>query len=251
MKNKKGVKFGFTLAEIMVVLATIGILTAIIFPVALNSAPDKNVMNFKKGHNTLTTTIKLLVESDKYYKDGNLGIKADGTVLVGNFSLNSGATTSNSAIIKYFCNSFADIIATKQINCSTAKTAENDTPNTFVAIPTSVTQSWHSTMPQGKARFDEACANKASAVGAEIVTPDDIIFYQANPGATFGVQWGVSNPLFGNPNTTSSLLENYKVFCMDVDGIGYGEAPFGYGIRVDGKVLTGARADEWLLKTSN
>ena len=36
---------------------------------------------------------------------------------------------------------------------------------------------------------------------------------------------------------------------MDVDGIDKGEAPFGYGIRADGKILTGKRADEWMEKS--
>ena len=35
---------------------------------------------------------------------------------------------------------------------------------------------------------------------------------------------------------------------MDVDGINKGEDPFGYGIRVDGKIILGARAQEWLGK---
>ena len=38
------------------------------------------------------------------------------------------------------------------------------------------------------------------------------------------------------------------VFCMDVDGINNGEDAFGYGIRVDGKMINGARATEWLNK---
>ena len=40
-----------------------------------------------------------------------------------------------------------------------------------------------------------------------------------------------------------------RVFCMDVDGINKGEDPFGYGIRVDGKIILGARAQEWLEKS--
>ena len=35
---------------------------------------------------------------------------------------------------------------------------------------------------------------------------------------------------------------------MDIDGINKGEPPFGYGIRFDGKILTGKRADEWINK---
>ena len=41
----------------------------------------------------------------------------------------------------------------------------------------------------------------------------------------------------------------YAIFCMDIDGLNQGEDPFGYGIRVDGKILTGKRADEWLEKS--
>ena len=44
-KNK-----AFTLAEVMVVLTVIGILTAILLPSALHSTPDKNVMKFKKSY---------------------------------------------------------------------------------------------------------------------------------------------------------------------------------------------------------
>ena len=40
-----------------------------------------------------------------------------------------------------------------------------------------------------------------------------------------------------------------RVFCMDIDGINKGEDPFGYGIRVDGKIILGARAQEWLEKS--
>ena len=40
----------------------------------------------------------------------------------------------------------------------------------------------------------------------------------------------------------------YKIFCMDIDGINKGEDPFAFGIRADGKLYNGQRADEWLNK---
>ena len=65
-----------------------------------------------------------------------------------------------------------------------------------------------------------------------------------------------------NPNIPSFLDANgfgnhYRVLCMDIDGIPdnataddcVNECPFGYGIRADGKILNGARADEWLEKS--
>ena len=42
---------------------------------------------------------------------------------------------------------------------------------------------------------------------------------------------------------------SYKIMCIDVDGIGKGEDPFGYGIRADGKVLLGLRAETWSNKS--
>ena len=41
----------------------------------------------------------------------------------------------------------------------------------------------------------------------------------------------------------------YKILCMDIDKMGEGEDPFGFGIRSDGKLLLGARALEWLNKS--
>ena len=36
--------------------------------------------------------------------------------------------------------------------------------------------------------------------------------------------------------------------CFDVDGFNKGEAPFAYGLRIDGKMFLGTRAQEWLKK---
>lgn len=41
----------------------------------------------------------------------------------------------------------------------------------------------------------------------------------------------------------------YKGFCMDIDEWCKGEDPFGYGIRVDGKILNSDKANEWLEKS--
>ena len=37
--------------------------------------------------------------------------------------------------------------------------------------------------------------------------------------------------------------------CVDIDGIKKGEKPFGYGVRLDGKIMRGKRAGEWLNKS--
>ena len=65
-------KKAFTLAEVMIVLTVIGILTAILMPIAFHSTPDQNVMKFKKANSTLGTIFRELVSSDKYFQDGDL-----------------------------------------------------------------------------------------------------------------------------------------------------------------------------------
>ena len=62
MKMKKA----FTLAEIMIVLTVIAVITAILLPSARNAMPNEKVMKFKKGHNTLYSAISELVNLDKY-----------------------------------------------------------------------------------------------------------------------------------------------------------------------------------------
>ena len=235
----------FTLAEIMIVLSVIGILTAILLPAARQITPDENVIKFKKAHNTLYSTVRELVTSDKYYLDGDLGIKPDGTRILGSFSNGGGATTSDTSLIKYFCNSFADIVSTKSVNCSTTSTCANCTPQTFVSVPANgPSAGWDMTYDVAKTQFDSACSSNATSVGAEIITTDGVSFFQVNPAGTFGLDWGGGVRLL-----TADMGGYYKVFCFDVDTFGSGEAPFGYGIRADGKILNGARADAWLNKS--
>ncbi len=237
---------GFTLAEVLITLTVIGIITAVIIPVAIHSKPDENIMKFKKAHNTLYQVISELVNSDKYYLNGDLATKADGVQIKGGFGYDGGTATNDMTLIKYFCNTFASLLTTKSINCSTAKTAENDYI-TFVPVPTIMRDNWDKNMANGKTMLDEKCKEIASKVGAEIVTTDNIVYYQSNPQGTFGVEWYTY--LLFHETDDNGIEKNYKPFCIDIDGIDKGEDPFGYGIRADGKILTGKRADEWLEKS--
>ena len=150
-------KKGFTLAEILIVLVIMGVLTMILLPVAFQSSPDEKVMKFKKGYNTLNTVIRELVSSDRYYQNGDLGTRANGNTIDG----------EHDGDITYFCETFAA------------------------------------------------------------------------PGAV---------PIYSDKNGFDA---QYKLFCMDIDGIGEGEDPFAFGIRADGKVLVGYKAKEWLKKPIN
>ena len=69
-------KKGFTLAELMIVLAVLAVIAAVLMPTVFNYMPDENKLKFKKGYYTLKRTIDQMVNSDAYDStDGNFGPK--------------------------------------------------------------------------------------------------------------------------------------------------------------------------------
>ena len=252
-------KKAFTLAEIMIVLVIIGVITAILLPIAIHNAPDENVMKFKKGNNTLGTVIRELVNSDEYYANGDLSIRADGVIL-------DDSTDDNK---KYLCETFANIISVKNVDCSTYKNYSYS----HIAADWNNEDMGENGILDAKKTPDEICKKAAEFVGEEIIMTDGIVYYEASPGTPFGIQYVYNDPfsdvkyengemtcgvkgLFKIRNTAKNCDEyfikpigTYKTFCMDIDGINKGEDPFGYGIRVDGKILYGARAQEWMQKS--
>ena len=267
-------KKAFTLAEIMIVLVIIGVITAILLPVAINSAPDENVMKFKKANNTLGNVIREFVNSDKYYANGDLGLKADGT------SIYDVSVSDWLSARKYFCETFADLLNTKYVKCDTTNTSHCGAVDIRTGLDFDWTDSGNRTpiavteesIKNTKLRLDSACKDHITTVApdgdapagypaqVEIVTNDGISWWETNPTSFFGHSNkdsnGVSWERFSPPDKYPANFPDqngfdgiYKVICFDVDEVGKGEDPFGYGIRRDGKILTGARADEWLNKS--
>ena len=245
-------KKAFTLAEIMIALTVIGVITSILLPVAFNNVPNENVMKFKKGNATLAKVINELVTSGEYYKEGDLGIKADGTLI-------DGTRTDN---FKYLCKTFADVVSVKSINCLDSKM---DYWGGIIVKPEVESQeNWNKVA----SRLDSMCLDKEHCnTSFEITTVDNISFYQTNPAQPFGINaraYGESDNyiemkerLFGlkkweslyGTGRGSDVDPIYKVFCMDIDDFNKGEEPFGYGIRADGKIILGKRAQEWSQKS--
>ena len=257
-------KKGFTLAEIMIALVVIGVITSILLPVAFNNVPNENVMKFKKGNATLAKVINELVTSGEYYKEGDLGIKADGS-----FADNSGD----------FCKNFSDIVTYKKTRCN------NDITD-YTMVGGIVALHWEKTAAilalandnNSSLNFiDRICKESSTKNINYVQTSDSIYFFDPYPGLTFGANlpdgtinrnsckqsnkdqirnWldcitDCSKTDYGMTKESciyDGVLSSYKTFCMDIDGINKGEDPFGYGIRVDGKIILGKRAQEWLGK---
>jgi len=171
--------------------------------------------------------------------------------------------------MKYLCETIADLLSTKSINCSETPTNMNG----FSNLQNGITHG-------NKGWLDSECkALQNSSFNPEITMADDVVFYRTNPKITFGIStktiysaWcfnadGTKKDYFDTTSckntdfehmldsdqtfkktNSDNMLIYYADICIDIDGINKGEDPFGYGIRADGKILTGARADEWLEK---
>lgn len=220
---------GFTLAEVAIVLMVLGILTAVLLPTAIKNMPDENVLKFRKGNATFATVIKTLSESEKYFLNGDFSQTPAGVDI----------TTT------YFCEAFADNVSVKSKTCNGTKYADRhyhlDVNNPYSTDDTSISTQ--------KNNADLYCSYSTESDNI-IITTDNIAFYEACPASSFAAPWSSGGWLFkpGIHKDAHGLNRTYKVFCIDVDGINNGEAPFGYGVRADGKILPGARADEWMNK---
>lgn len=60
-------KTGFTLAEIMIALVTLGILAAIAIPAVTKIKPDNKKVMLKKAYSTLEKSVNDLINDDTYY----------------------------------------------------------------------------------------------------------------------------------------------------------------------------------------
>ena len=272
MKNK----FAFTLAEVMIVLAVIGVLSAVLIPAALNSGPNEDIAKFKNGHNAFLSAIRELVTSDKYYLDGDLGVKSNGELLWRH--------ATNPEENAYFCQTFGDVISAKYVDCvnSNAQGGQlifqdplNDLPDwnsVYVknGLPIPIEDKETS-----KKTLDKTCkiqTFKKNISAKQFITPNGIWYYNPAPGTSFGaliagnsVGRAASERLriFSSPHEKPTFYDDagmdtaYKVLCMDIDGVPdnatkddcVNECPFGFGIRADGKIFNGAKADEWLEKS--
>lgn len=247
--NKKTGKKGFTLAELMIVLAVLAVIAAVLMPTVFNSMPDENRLKFKKGYYTLKRTIDAMVNSEAYHQTGG----NFGAVEALNSTTEGGVTTTDPAPYagdaglgssdpdgsRYFCAQFSEMLNSTYAQCgsfiiTSGVVATNFEVTTFE--DGSIDNKCENFMPAGcNADGDpEGC-------GINLKTQDGI--YWSLPQETFSGKAG--DPQRANVSGYNKIPGYYAVICMDVDGPG-GEAPFGFGIRRDGKVVAGEHAKEWL-----
>ena len=107
-------KSAFTLAEVMIVLVIIGVLSAVLIPTAIKSKPDEAKMKFENTLSSIATTTREVVSSDEYFLDGDMSKKINGT----------SSTSIN------VCSAFANTLNFKTSNCNnTNSTTDTSNPD--------------------------------------------------------------------------------------------------------------------------
>ena len=244
-------KKAFTLAELMIVLSVIGVLTAILLPAVRNAMPDKDVMKFKKGHRAFVEAVREMVNSEKYYYNGDLGMRANKQLL----------DTTHDGDEEYFCETFADIVNVKEKNCQ-----NSITPIATGVAPNHDDESHNVVIKH----LDSECKRyQTQGYLPDLMIDENILFYQTTPYFPMGAAHkvfhlnvhGDLDDYIADSNSCEwrrydinyknwvGTTYRYKAFCMDIDGFNEGEDPFGYGIRADGRILFGQRASEWIKKS--
>ena len=211
-------KSGFTLAELMIVLAILGVVAAVLTPIVFNAAPDENKLKFKKAYYTLQRTTDAVLNSDTY-PAGDM------------------SKVSNPA--KTFCNAFSDMLNTMYDNCEGSGAIGTNGDNPFEYNPSNATTSLDTLDGYCTKNAIQDPYNGGSSNLPKFITQDGIFW------------WGFDYGFDPDKATYSSgLRTDYAVVCVDVDGTGE-ETGFAFGIRYDGKVIVGNKAREWLKEGAN
>lgn len=108
---------GFTLAELLVVLAVLAVIGAVLLPTVFHSMPDENRLKFKKGYYTLKRTIDALVNSEAYSTtEGNFGVVLNSASDKPPYAAELGESDDGS---KYFCIQFSEMLNSTETQCDT------------------------------------------------------------------------------------------------------------------------------------
>jgi len=219
----------FTLAEILIVLSVIAVLTAILLPVAQKAMVNKKVVKFQKAHETVFKVVSEMTNGD-YFLNGDLGIKIDGTLLDG----------SHEGDTKYFCEVMSNLLESEEKTCD--EHGELHSEAYVVAKPSALLKSNGADIHCLHRQKNSCTLNYKYA--SKIISPDNIYFYEANTKMVFG-HLNDQNKRFFKPELGDES-GNWRVLCVDIDGWCKEEDPFGYYLSVDGKLLPSKRTSEWL-----
>ena len=213
MQTKKG----FTLAELMIVLAILGVIAAILTPLAFNATPDENKLKFKKAYYTLQRATDAVLNSDNY-PEGDMSKVSDPA--------------------KTFCYTFSDMLNTMYDNCEGSNALVTNSGAAYIYDPSNSTTSLDTLDSYCSVGLVSDPLESGTNNLPKFITQDGIFW------------WGFDYDFDSVGTIVNNIRVDYNIVCVDVDGEG-GEGAFAFGIRNDGKVIVGNKARAWLKEGIN
>lgn len=267
---KQNIK-AFTVAELVIVIAVLGIISATVAMSSIKSAPNDKLLKFRKAHMMLTKGVEELSGNKVFYTQGDFSKKADGSIV----------PHLKQDGIDYFCDTLSTMLAAEKVNCAGIKS----TPYSFYEYQEDnkgkITPDCASTK-NPKALDMECSCNlikhllngdfpyRSKIVNADNITfafPLGVDFYNISQKAEEG------GTCFGSDIFYQPVCVSLEEFNMDinndssVDELDYfacekalresedyekilNYTPFAYGVRRDGKIILGEKTQQWLKRLS-
>lgn len=173
-------KKAFTLAELLVVLAVLGVIAAIVTPVVFDAMPNENMIRFKKAYYTFEKAVQTLANDTNLYPEVTV------------------FTNSNQ---DYFCNNLANLLNTASLGGNNPSNCSGSTATMQTASALNDGSPADPTPENPNPEATGGTCGDANSATPAFITSD-------------GVWW------WGLRSTFNPDKSYYTVVCIDVDGKG-------------------------------
>lgn len=236
------IKFkAFTLAEIMIVLSVIAILTVILLPTAKNAMPNEDVVKFKKTHNAIATAIREIVNSDKYFLDGDIRVLPNGNCPESRLAYALADILNSAQVIEAGSNGGSSI-------CSVEDNFEILNEETFEKMKTYM-DNLDTSLKDSPYKILRTILASYSAHGVIKLSDLEYIFTAICTLNNDYYCIMYANGYDVAEDGVFDIRDAAKILGI-LNGSSEGKFnTFTYAVRYDGKIITSSKVDEWLNKS--
>lgn len=257
-------KKAFTLAETIIVLVIIGIMAAILLPIAKRMMPNEDILKFQKAHKDVTGAITEVVNSNKYFLNGDLTMSRDGRPSHPCLLVNAVAETLR---VKTFRCTKDSPISREYQNCPTSNIPCAYTDSTFQSMKESLA-SLNGEFSPGNIVFDMFMSSGQAGGYIQFPNKVEVIFFSPQGGEckdSTGNIIRADEAKYCKDNFNKSVSSGNFVILLDynLNGIPIdttvaqkfitmkNKGVFAYTLLSNGKIINSTKVDKWLKYSPN